>query len=125
VAIHGLGYRIDPTTPIHRRRLLKPQNNGPPARDLKGQVTSPTLSSRPSPLTCSTPNQDWQLPVGRAEAASIQQRGIEGGTGSRVGSSHLAGRHLLDPAETEGVTGRVGIDLKTVRLVILGCSQPP
>ena len=30
VAIHGLGYRIDPTSPIHRRRLLKPQNHGPP-----------------------------------------------------------------------------------------------
>jgi hypothetical protein len=30
VAIHGLGYRIDPTSPVHRRRLLKPQNNGPP-----------------------------------------------------------------------------------------------
>jgi hypothetical protein len=31
VAIHGLGYRIDPTSPTHRRQLLKPQNNGPPA----------------------------------------------------------------------------------------------
>jgi hypothetical protein len=30
VAIHGLGYQIDPQTPIHRRRLLKPHNNGPP-----------------------------------------------------------------------------------------------
>ncbi|HEY7565377.1 MAG TPA: HNH endonuclease [Acidimicrobiia bacterium] len=26
VAIHQLGFRIDPTSPVHRRRLLKPQN---------------------------------------------------------------------------------------------------
>jgi hypothetical protein len=54
VAIHGHGYQIDPTTPVHRRRLLKPHNNGPPHRDLKGQVTGPTLSTRPPALTCAT-----------------------------------------------------------------------
>jgi hypothetical protein len=43
VAIHGLGYRVDPTSPTHRRRLLKPQNNGPPDRDLKTQVTAAVL----------------------------------------------------------------------------------
>jgi hypothetical protein len=30
VAIHSLGYQIDPQSPIHRRQLLKPQNHGPP-----------------------------------------------------------------------------------------------
>ncbi|HKY47295.1 MAG TPA: HNH endonuclease signature motif containing protein, partial [Acidimicrobiia bacterium] len=30
VAIHGHGYTIDPTSPVHRRRLHKPQNHGPP-----------------------------------------------------------------------------------------------
>jgi hypothetical protein len=43
VAIHGLGYRIDPTSPIHRRRLHKPQNHGPP-RDFVGHSV-PRLSS--------------------------------------------------------------------------------
>ncbi len=34
VAIHQLGYTIDPDTPTHRRRLLSPrQPTGPPLRD--------------------------------------------------------------------------------------------
>ena len=32
VAIHQLGFRIDPQSPTHRRKLLKPHNNGPPNR---------------------------------------------------------------------------------------------
>ena len=38
VAIHGLGYRIDPTSPVHRRQLHKPQNNGPPPFDLRAEI---------------------------------------------------------------------------------------
>jgi hypothetical protein len=41
IAIHGLDYTIDPQSPIHRRRLHKPHNHGPPGRDLKSQVTRP------------------------------------------------------------------------------------
>jgi hypothetical protein len=45
VAIHGLGYQIDPMSPTHRRQLLKPHNNGPPSRDLR---TGSALSATPS-----------------------------------------------------------------------------
>ncbi len=38
IVIHGLGYQIDPISPVHRRRLLKPQNNGPPVRPIRPAV---------------------------------------------------------------------------------------
>jgi hypothetical protein len=31
VAIHQLGFRIDPDSPVHRRRLIAPNHRGPPA----------------------------------------------------------------------------------------------
>jgi hypothetical protein len=46
VAIHSLGYQIDPLSPIHRRQLLKPQNNGPPDRDLRTRSAPPATPSR-------------------------------------------------------------------------------
>ncbi len=30
VAIHQMGFRIDPDSPTHRRRLIPPHNTGPP-----------------------------------------------------------------------------------------------
>jgi hypothetical protein len=43
VAIHSLGYRIDPTSPVHRRQLLKPQNHGPPEN-----LAHPSAPSQPA-----------------------------------------------------------------------------
>ena len=50
VAIHGHGYRIDPTSPTHRRQLLKPQNHGPPDDFVR------TFASSQSAGTTSTEN---------------------------------------------------------------------
>jgi hypothetical protein len=37
VVIHGLGYRIDPDTPPHRRRFLSPDRPDPPTRPTAGR----------------------------------------------------------------------------------------
>ena len=43
VAIHGLGFRIDPDSPAHRRRLLTRRNTGPPLAD---GLIKPALAAR-------------------------------------------------------------------------------
>ena len=40
VAIHQLGFTIDPDSPTHRRRLLKPDNTGPPPVGLRDHLAS-------------------------------------------------------------------------------------
>jgi hypothetical protein len=46
VAIHQLGYTIDPDSPTHRRRLLSPgQPHGPPLRDVIAESRSPATAA--------------------------------------------------------------------------------
>ncbi len=46
VAIHQMGFRIDPDSPTHRRRLIPPHNTGPPAGWTKTMIG--TNSEHPS-----------------------------------------------------------------------------